>query len=138
MLHLAVQRQALLHTSTCRGSISLFERHPSQQERRDSHPFLVAYFPVERESLLEQRVDHVLVALGNKERARQLRQGGGDPPLVAQLPKKRQALLEAGGSPGVFTLLIIEQSMHAELPGDTVAVNQLSEEGEVLLQQDTR
>src|SRR2546421_6510534 len=108
MLHLAVQRQALLHTSTCRGSISLFERHPSQQERCDSHPFLVAYFSIERESLLEQGVDHVLVALGNKERACQLRQRGGDPPLVAQLPKKRQALLEPGGSPGVFALLIVE------------------------------
>src|SRR2546423_9296833 len=137
MLHLPVQRQTLLHTATCSGYISLFERYPSQQERRDSHPFLVAYFSIEPESLLEQRVDHVLVALGNKERACQLRQPGGDPPLVAQLPKNRQALLEAAGSPGVFTLLIIEQSMHEERPGDTIAVTQLSEEGEVLPQQDT-
>src|SRR5438445_10473381 len=108
MLHLTVHRQTPLHTATCSGYISLFERHPSQQERRDSHPFLVAYFSIERESLLEQRVDHVLVALGNKEGACQLRQRGGDPPLVAQLPKKRQALLEPGGRPGVFHLLIVE------------------------------
>src|SRR5205807_5043025 len=133
MLHLPVQHQALLHTTTCRGSLSLFERYPSQQERRDSHPFLVAYFPVECESLLEQRVDHVLVALGNKERACQLRQRGGDPPFVAQLPKKRQALLEPGGSPGVFALLIVERSMHEERPGDTIPVTQLSEESEVFL-----
>src|SRR2546429_6418682 len=99
MLHLPVQRQTLLHTATCSSSISLFERHPSQQERRDSHPFLVAYFSVERESLLEQRVDQVLVALGNKERACQLRQRGSDPPLVAQLPNKRQPLLETGYIP---------------------------------------
>src|SRR2546421_11389048 len=138
MLHLPVQRQTLLHTATCSGYISLFEHHPSQQERRDSHPFLVSYFSIERESLLKQRVDHVLFALGNKERACQLRQRGGDPPLVTQLPKVRQALLKAGGSPGVFALLIIEQSMHEERPGDTIAVTQLSEEGEVLLQQDTR
>src|SRR6266849_2752195 len=137
MLHLPVERQALLRTFTCGGYISLFERHPPQQERRDSHPFLVAYFSIERESLLEQRVDHILVALGNKERPCQLRQRGGDPPLVAQLPKKRQALLEPGGSPGVFALLIVEQSMHEERPGDTIPVTQLSEEGEVFLQQDT-
>src|SRR5713101_1629997 len=116
MLHLPVEGQALFHTCTCSGSISLFERHPSQQERRDSHPFLVAYFSIERESLLEQRVDHVLVDLGNKE---------------------RQALLEAGGSPGVFALLIVEQAMHEERPGDTIPVTHLSEEGEVFLQQDT-
>src|SRR6266480_7787431 len=137
MLHLLVKCQTLLHTAMCSGYISLLECHPCQQERRDSRPFLVAYFSVEREALLEQRVDHVLIALGNKERARQLRQRGGDPPLVAQLPKKRQALLEAGGGPGVFTLLIIEQSMHEERPGDTIPVTHLSEEGEVLLQQDT-
>src|SRR5439155_21497377 len=132
MLHLPVEDQALLDTCTCSGYISLFERYPSQQEGRDSHPFLVTYFSVERESLLEQRVDHVLVALGNKERACQLRQRGGDPPLVAQLPKKGQALLEPGGSPRVFTLLIIEQSMHEERPGDMIAVTPRSEDGEVL------
>src|SRR5436305_4236997 len=137
MLHLPVKRQTLLHTATCSSSISLFERHPSQQERRDSHPFLVAHFSIERESLLEQRVDHVLVTLGNKERACQLLQRGGDPPLVAQLPKKRQALLEPGGSPGIFALLIVDQSMHAERPGDTIPVTHLSAEGEVFLQQDT-
>src|SRR5436305_12904109 len=137
MLHLPVQRPTLLHTATCSGYVSLFQRYPSQRERRDSHPFLVAYFSIERESLLEQRVDHVLVALGNKERACQLRQRGGDPPLVAQLPNKRQALLEPGGSPGVFALLIVEQSMHEERPGDTILVTHLSEESEVLLQQDT-
>src|SRR5207248_4310336 len=136
MLHLPVKRQTLLHTATCNGYVSLFERHPSQQERRDSQPFLVAYFSIERESLLEQRVNHVLGALGNKERACQLRQRGGDPPLVAQLPEKRQALLELGGSPGVFALLIVEQTMHEERPGDTIPVTQLSEEGEVFLQQE--
>src|SRR5947209_12444319 len=136
MLHLPVKRQTLLHTAACSSSISPFERHPSQQERRDSHPLLVAYFSIERESLLEQRIDHVLVALGNKECACQLRQRGGDPPLVAQLPEKRQALLELGRSPGVFALLIVEQSMHEERPGDTIPVTQLSEEGEVFLQQD--
>ncbi len=97
---------------------------------------LVAYFSIEREPLLEQWLDHVLVALGNKERACQLRQRGSDPPLVSQLPKKRQALLEPGGSPSVFALLIVEQSMHEERPGDTIPVTHLSEESEVFLQQD--
>src|SRR5438105_11439126 len=102
MLHLPVQRQTLLHTATCSSSVALFERHPSQQERRDSHPFLVAHFSIERESLLEQRIDHVLVVLGNKECACQLRQRGGVPPLVAQLPKNGKPFLKPEGTPAVL------------------------------------
>src|SRR5436190_1177168 len=55
-----------------------------------------------------------LIALGNKECLRQLRECMSDAPLVLYLPEERQALFVQGARPGVLTLAVGQQAQGEE------------------------
>src|SRR6266571_3927745 len=97
--------------------ISLPKRYQSGEPERGGNALFEADLPGDYQAFLEQKGHPCLITLGYNEHQCQLREGMSDTPLVLQPPVYRQALLEQGMCPGIFTLAALQYSLDKDRPG---------------------
>ena len=72
--HFFVEHDTLLHFLVCCHKVALAKSQLTQEAPGCRNPLLEAHLTGEREAFLDQRADTRLIALGKKERLRQLRE----------------------------------------------------------------